>query len=228
MRIPRWLLGAAALAAVLPGRLSAQGTTGAISGVVSSEQDRPLPDVQVQIVNASTGSTTGTTTRPDGHYYVQGLELGDRYRVTARRIGYAPRTVEPVRVTLGQATPVNIVLTTQVTTLTAVTVQAAATTALISPTQKGSSTTITDTLLRKLPTLNRTFTDFVQLTPQVSTSGPGLSAGGANNRYNNIQIDGATEKDLFGLGSTGQPGGQAGGKSIGLDAVKEYQVLLAP
>jgi hypothetical protein len=228
MRISRWLLGAAALAAVLPGRLSAQGTTGAISGVVVSEQGQPLPDVQVQIVNASTGSTTGATTRSDGHFYVQGLELGDRYRVTARRIGYAPRTVEPVRVTLGQATPVNITLATRVQTLSAVTVQAAAANAIIAPTQKGASTTITDTLLRKLPTLNRNFTDFVQLTPQVSTSGPGLSAGGANNRYNNIQIDGATEKDLFGLGSTGQPGGQAGGKSIGLDAVKEYQVLLAP
>jgi hypothetical protein len=228
MRIPRWLLGAAALAAVLPGRLSAQGTTGAISGVVVSEQNQGLPDVQVQIVNVSTGSTTGATTRTDGRYYVQGLELGDRYRVTARRIGYAPRTIEPVRVTLGQATPVNITMATRVQTLSAVTVQAASASALISPTQKGASTTITDTLLRKLPTLNRNFTDFVQLTPQVSTSGPGLSAGGANNRYNNIQIDGATEKDLFGLGSTGQPGGQAGGKSIGLDAVKEYQVLLAP
>jgi len=49
-----------------------------------------------------------------------------------------------------------------------------------------------------------------------------------NNRFNSIQIDGASENDLFGLGDTGQPGGQARGKSIGLEAVREYQVLLAP
>ncbi|HKJ92758.1 MAG TPA: TonB-dependent receptor, partial [Longimicrobiales bacterium] len=49
-----------------------------------------------------------------------------------------------------------------------------------------------------------------------------------NNRYNQVQIDGTNETDMFGLGSTGQPGGQADGKSIGIEAVKEYQVLLAP
>jgi hypothetical protein len=230
MRILRcWLLGVAtALIVMLPAPGRAQSTTGAISGVVVNEQNQPVEGVQVQVVNTGTSARTGTLTRSDGRYFIQGLEVGDRYSVTARRIGYAPRTINPVRVTLGQATPINFTLSTQVATLEAVTIQATTTGALIAPTQKGSSTTITDTLLRKLPTLNRNFTDFVSLTPQVSTSGPGLSAAGANNRYNNIQIDGATEKDLFGLGSTGQPGGQAGGKSISLESVKEYQVLLAP
>jgi hypothetical protein len=43
-----------------------------------------------------------------------------------------------------------------------------------------------------------------------------------------VQIDGATERDVFGLGSTGQPGGQISAKAISIDAVKEYQILLAP
>ncbi|HJP60433.1 MAG TPA: hypothetical protein VJ865_10550, partial [Gemmatimonadaceae bacterium] len=77
--------------------------------------------------------------------------------------------------------------------------------------------------------LNRNFADFVQLVPQVSTStGVGLSGGGVNLRQNAIQIDGAASGDLFGLGTTGQPGAQANAKSIPLDAVKEYQVLLSP
>jgi hypothetical protein len=62
----------------------------------------------------------------------------------------------------------------------------------------------------------------------VSDAGPGLSGAGVNNRLNNILIDGSSENDLFGLGDTGQPGGQARGKSIGLESVREYQVLLAP
>ena len=49
-----------------------------------------------------------------------------------------------------------------------------------------------------------------------------------NLRQNAIQIDGAQSGDLFGLGTTGQPGAQANAKSIPLDAVKEYQVLLSP
>ena len=69
----------------------------------------------------------------------------------------------------------------------------------------------------------------MQADPQVSTStGVGLSGGGVNIRQNAIQIDGAASGDLFGLGTTGQPGAQANAKSIPLDAVKEYQVLLSP
>jgi hypothetical protein len=187
-----------------------------------------IENAQIQVVNGATGASVGTNTRTDGRYVIVGLELGDQYRVTVRRIGFTPQTVQPVRVNLGQTTPINFTMSAQAATLEAVTVEAASLGALIAPSQKGSNTTITDTLLRKLPSLTRNFTDFVSLTPQVSTNGPGLSGAGANNRYNNIQIDGATEKDLFGLGSTGQPGGQASGKSIGLESVKEYQVLLAP
>ncbi len=212
-------------------RLDAQATTGSIGGRVVGPNGQPLEGVQVQVVNTATGRTAGAAVRADGRFVVLGLEPGNRYRVTARRIGYTPRTVEPVLVTLGTTTPVSFALEQQAATLTEVTVTAsaaAAQNALIAPTRRGTETVVTDTLIRKLPTLNRNFTDFVQLTPQVSTSGPGLSGGGVNNRFNNIQIDGATERDLFGLGSTGQPGGQAGGKAIGIESVKEFQVLLAP
>ena len=68
----------------------------------------------------------------------------------------------------------------------------------------------------------------MQLVPQVSTTTGYLSGGGVNLRQNSIQIDGAQAGDMFGLGTTGQPGSSANAKSIPLDAVKEYQVLLSP
>ncbi|WP_158508860.1 TonB-dependent receptor [Gemmatirosa kalamazoonensis] len=231
MMIRRIATFTAALVAVVSvggSRLGAQATTGSVGGRVTGANGEPLEAAQVQVVDAATGRTSGAATRTDGRYVVLGLEPGNNYRVTFRRIGYAPQTVQPVTVSLGQTTPVDMQLHTQATQLSTVTVQASGENSIITPTRTGAQTTITDTLIRKLPTLNRSFTDFVSLTPQVSTNGPGLSAGGVNNRFNNIQIDGATEKDLFGLGSTGQPGGQAGGKSIGIESVKEYQVLLAP
>ncbi len=231
MNISRWTLRSAlALAVLTLGslRLTAQQTTGSIGGRITTANGQGLGDAQIQVTNTETGVNVAGKARADGNYLVPGLEIGERYRVVVRRIGFAPQTVQPVHVTLGQTTPVNVTMSEQAAQLETITVSAAAADAIIAPTQRGTQTTISDTLLRKLPTLNRNFTDFVQLTPQVSTSGPGLSGAGVNNRYNNIQIDGATEKDLFGLGSTGQPGGQAGGKSIGIESVKEYQVLLAP
>ncbi len=231
MKIPRWSLGGALVAVLAAGamQLPAQTTTGSIGGRVTGTSGEGVEGAQIQVKNGATGITVSASTRGNGSFVVVGLEVGDQYSVTVRHIGFAPQTIQPVRITLGQTTPVSFTLAVQAAQLATITVTANAEEALISPSKKGASTTITDTLLRKLPTLTRDFTDFVALTPQVSkNNGPGLSGGGVNNRYDNIQIDGATEKDLFGLGSTGEPGGQANGKSIGIESVKEYQVQLAP
>lgn len=230
MRISRWMLGAAALfAAVLPGQLAAQGvTTGAVSGTVTGDQGQALEAVQIQVRNVSTGASAGGVTRADGRYFVQGLEVGGPYTVTARRIGYAPQTKGGITIALGQNVRADFRLGVQAAQLSAITISAAADNAVISTAHKGAQTTINDSSVSRLPTLNRNFTDFVALTPQISTKGPGNSGGGQNNRFNAIQIDGAVGNDLFGLGSTGQPGGQAGAKQVPLAAVKEYQVLLSP
>ena len=51
---------------------------------------------------------------------------------------------------------------------------------------------------------------------------------GRNTRYNNIQIDGAVNNDLFGLADSGTPGGQADAQPISIDAIQELQLLVAP
>lgn len=224
----RWLAALAVAGVLLPGSARAQGvTTAAVSGTVTDETGQPVADAQIQVLNTATGYSTGTMTRADGRYNVLGLEVGGPYTVRARRIGYAPEERTGFVLTLGQNLRLDLRLGRQAVVLTGVTVTADRD-ALISSSRTGAQTLVSDTALRRLPTLNRNFTDFVALTPQVSVSGPGISGGGVNNRYNNIQIDGAIASDIFGLGSTGQPGGQAGGKVISLEAVKEYQVLLTP
>jgi hypothetical protein len=210
--------------------LTAQAvTTGSITGYVTNEQGQPVEAAQIQVTNRNTGFTAGQMTNSTGRYMVAGLELGSNYAVTVRRIGMQPQTRENVPVSLGQASRVDFKLSTSAVVLSGVTVTAEQA-EVITPSRTGAVTAITDTALRRLPTLNRNFTDFVALTPQVSTTlfNGGLSGGGTNNRYNNVQIDGTSEADIFGLGATGQPGGQASGKSIGLEAVKEYKVMLSP
>ncbi len=235
MRIFRWLLpsvAALALTAVGTNTLRAQATTGSITGQVTDPSGAAVEGAQIQVVSPSTGSRTGAVARESGRYIVQGLQTGPGYTVTVRRIGFAPQTRENIAVTLGQATRLDFQLAAQATVLAAVTVSAQREDAIISPTKTGVGTTIGDSALRRLPSLNRNFTDFVRLTPQVQSApnnNNAVSAGGAPARLNRIQIDGANSTDVFGLASTGgAPGAQANGRAINLEAVKEYQVLLSP
>lgn len=234
MKSTRWIvnvammLSLALLSLASPSRLAAQGvTTGAISGTIMSGT-QPLEGAQVIVRNVSSGARTGAMSRADGRYYVQGLEVGGPYTVSVRRIGYSPQEQANLRVGLNQNVVVDFNLQQQATQLSGVTVTSTRENAILSPSHKGVSTVITDSSITRLPTLNRNFTDFLTLTPQISTKGPGNSGGGSNNRFNAIQIDGSVANDLFGLGSTGQPGGQANAKQIPLSAVKEYQVVLTP
>lgn len=210
-------------------RLAAQGvTTGAVSGSVTGENSADLAGAQVQVVNRETGARTGALTRADGRFYVPGLEVGGPYTVSVRRIGYAPMDSNNVYISLGQTVRIDFTLHAQAAQLGNVVVTATTTSSAFSQSHTGPATTITDSAIARLPSLNRNFTDIITASPQITTKGPGNSGGGANNRYNAIQIDGAVANDLFGLGSTGQPGGQANAKQVPLGAVKEYQVLLAP
>src|SRR5688572_10520991 len=232
MSFSRWFRGAAAalaLAAVAPLGLAAQGTTtGAIAGVVTNTENAGVEGVQVTAINRSTGATTNSMSREGGRYFITGLEVGGPYTLTARRIGYQPQTRDGLRVTLGQTLRSDFVLAPQAEQLSGVTITATAENAVISASHTGVGTHISDSAIARLPSLNRDFTDFARLAPQVSTAGNGLSGGGVNNRFNNIQIDGASNADLFGLSSTPTPGGLSNAKSITIEAVKEYQVLLSP
>ena len=225
----RLFTAAAAFAASVGGSAAlAQGvTTGAISGTVTGTGGSPVEGAQVQISNRSTGFTAGAITRANGAFYVQGLEVGGPYSVSVRRIGFEPQTRNNLNVGLSSTTRADFSLTPQATTLTEVVVRAEASSD-ITASATGTKTTVSDTVIQRLPTTSRNLTDFIKIAPQVSQSGPGFSGGGMSNRMNNVQIDGASERDVFGLGSTGQPGGQISAKAISIEAVKEYQVLLAP
>lgn len=230
MRISRFIVGAAAaLLTAMPGRLIAQGiTTGAIAGRVTDETGQPLASAQIVIRNRNTGFTVGTMTRDDGRYRVQNLEPGGPYTITARRIGMQPQTLDNQLVPLSETLTLDFKLSQQVAQLSSVQVVATTNAGEFSATHTGTRTAISDSVLQRLPTTSRNITDFVKITPQVSSTGPGSSAGGMSNRMNNVQIDGATERDVFGLGSTGAPGAEVNSKSISVEAVKELQVLLAP
>lgn len=228
----RPLIGALAVLAVLAvpaTRVAAQGvTTGALTGTVSDSAGGPIANATIILRNPLTGYTVNAQSRATGLYVIQGIEPNPNYVMTIRAIGFGAITRNGIVVSLGQTRREDYQLAKQAVQLNEVTVTATTYDNVINTSKTGTSTTISDSALRRLPTLNRNFADFVQAVPQVSTTTGFLSGGGVNLRQNSIQIDGAQSGDLFGLGTTGQAGASAGAKSVPLDAVKEYQVLLSP
>jgi outer membrane receptor for ferrienterochelin and colicin len=228
-RLTRFIAALGFVSAAMMGTdLHAQGvTTGAVTGFVTDASGNPLEAVQISITNRTTGFTQRTISREGGRYNLTNLEVGGPYTLEARRIGFQPQTRTGIQVQLSQSARIDLRMEAQATELN--TVEVISTTGeIIAPSSTGTKTTVSQQALERAPTTTRNLVDFTRAAPQVSSSGPGFSGGGMSNRMNNVQIDGATERDVFGLGSTGQPGGQISAKAISIDAVKEYQILLAP
>ncbi|HET9134323.1 MAG TPA: carboxypeptidase regulatory-like domain-containing protein [Gemmatimonadales bacterium] len=232
-----WRLALAASIALVgvlvrPADAAAQGiTTGAIGGTVTDSAGAPIAGATIRVTNPATGFVRVATTRENGRYIVAGLEIAT-YRVAAAAIGYGPLAKENIRVQLTQTARADFVMARQAVQLQELVVSGQQSVDF-APTRTGAQTVVSDSLVRRLPTLNRQLQDFVKLTPQVTTnpdpnSAGELSVAGQNSRFNAIQVDGTTQNDRFGLGSTGELGGQAGGRGISLEAVKEYQVVVSP
>ena len=203
--------------------LSAQGiTTSAIQGTVRGDSGTSVDAALVRVVNLSTGYATETRVR-GGSFLVQGLSPGGPYRIVVRSLGHAPEVLDEITLSLGERREVNFKLVSLANQLDTVRVTANDRAQL--PSAGGVGTLISDSSLRRLPTLNRDLYDFVRLVPQVGAR-LGLSGAGANYRYNNYVIDGVSDRQLQGNNALGP--NTFGGKTTSLEAVKEYQVLLSP
>src|SRR5687768_67944 len=207
----------------------AQGiTTAAVTGQVTDDQGAPIENLIVQVTNVSTGVVSGGITDENGEYFVAGLQIGGPYTIEASGLGYAAESNTVPRLTLGQRLVQDFQVAQEAVQVEAIVAVAPTVNEIINPSRTGQETLVSERAIENLPTLGRNFTDFVESTPLSGAGGQATSVGAQNNRFNNIQIDGVVTQDVFGLGATGQPGGQAGARSISIEAVKEYQVIAAP
>jgi hypothetical protein len=227
-RMAAALLFAALAGVLLPATIQAQGvTTSAISGRVTNVDGDPVAGAQIVATQTATGTESRVVTRADGRYLLSGLQPGGPYRIAVTVLGFAPQARDGVQLLLSQTATFDFTLSTQALVLEGLTVTAERN-AVISAGRTGAATVVSDSAIARMPTITRDFTDFTRLVPQLSTGGAGTSAAGRNNRFNSIQIDGAVNNDLFGLAASGTPGGQAGTKPITLEAIQEFQVVIAP
>src|SRR3954447_15263185 len=229
----------------LPSRLGAQGvTSSSLGGTVTDAAGNAVVGAAITAVDTSSNTRYTSVTRAGGRWDISSVRTGGPYRVTATANG-ASKSVSGLFTTLEQTTEVNLklgeggpqekapaaVTNADGTTTERVVVQGTSVDELYSSDRTGTSTYVDRKEINNLPTITRSLNDYIRLTPQISTLGrQGASAAGQNNRSNNIQIDGATISDAFGLatagGGTGAPRESA--EPISLDNIAQFRVNIAP
>jgi len=211
----------------------AQGvTTGSIAGEVRDPSDVLVAGATVEAELLTTGTRYRTTTDASGRFKFVNTRVGGPYMVEVKVPGMQPGQVDNIFVGLGEVTHVDVKL--QLEAITAEVVVVGESNPLINPTKIGAGSNVGVEALENLPTIGRGFEDFARTNPMIMVQpdrddGPSvISVAGRNNRYNNVQIDGAVNNDLFGLAASGTPGGQSETTPISLDSIQELQLVIAP
>src|SRR5215472_14798919 len=208
---------------------SAQTTTGSIAGTVTDAQGGVLPGATVTATHVDTGTNYESVADTTGHFSIPNVRVG-RYSVAVTMSGFKDQKQDGVDVQLGVERSVDFKLPlASVSETVNVTAESP-----FDAAGAGTAQNVAEGVIETLPTINRSITDFARVSPFVnpttlgSNGSQAMSIGGRHNRYNNMQIDGAVNNDLFGLADTGTPGGQTGTQPISLDAIQEVQVVVSP
>ncbi len=228
------LWGCLALCAltVLPGILAAQTvTTGSIAGAVMDSQKAVIPGAVITAVHVPTGTTYEAVSQSDGRYIIPSARVGGPYVIKASAAKFGTQEQKDIQIALGESRRVDFVLQPAVASET-VTVTADA--QLIDTSVSGTMANVDEQSIRELPSISRSIADFARTSPYFNNTADGadrtafISIAGRNNRYNNMQIDGAVNNDVFGLADSGTPGGQTGTQPISIDAIQEIQLAVSP
>ena len=205
-------------------------TTGTLSGTVTDQSGGVLPGVTVTAVHEPTGTTYEGMTQSDGTFHLVNVRVGGPYTVTVRMDGFRESEQTGLQVRLGETTAAAFGL--ELASI-AETVTVVGESSLINESRAGTASNVSQQTIEAMPTISRSLFDFARLDPHfnqtASNAGASvLSVAGRNVRYNNIQIDGAVNNDLFGLADSGTPGGQTDTQPVSLDAIQEIQLVVSP
>ena len=200
----------------------AQVTTSGINGIVTANNEEVI-GATVSAKHVPSGSVYRAVTNMNGRYTITGMRSGGPYEVEVSYIGYQTKKFTGIQLSLGQNTVVDVVLTEGSEMLQEVEIVASARNTMRSD-RSGAVTNVNGDQMAAVPTVGRSMTDIMKLTPQ-SSSASGMAIGGGNYRQSSITVDGAAFNNAFGLGSSPLPGG---GTPISLDALDQMTISITP
>lgn len=206
--------------------MTAQVTTSSIAGTVTDNRDNSFViGATVKALHIPSGAAYYGVTNANGHYSITGMKAGGPYEVEFSYIGYQPTEFTDIQLVLGQNTIIDAIITEDSKQLQEVQVVASRRNTMRAD-RSGAVTSMNLDQMNSVPTISRSMTDLMRMTPQ-SSSSSGVSIGGGNFRQSNVTIDGASFNNAFGLslGATPLPGG---GTPISLDALEQMTVSVTP
>lgn len=204
--------------------VNAQVTTATMSGKVTDTNNQAVVGATVLAVHEPSGTRYGAITNLDGRYSIQGMKAGGPYKVEISYIGYQTVVFKDIYLQLGDNYVLNAFLKESSELLDEVVVTASANSNMKSN-RSGAMTNVDAARMAVVPTVSRSLTDMMRLSPQGSSTTNGFAVGGGNYRQSNVTIDGAQFNNTFGLGSGNLPGG---GTPISLDALEQISVAITP
>ena len=211
------LLVTVTLALGATSRAAAQGvTTGAIRGRILDTTGQPIQGAVVMLTNRNSGARFQATTGTTGTFFIANVVIGP-YIMDARAIGHQPAGRNDLMIGLGQVADIELRLQAVAIEVAAITAVGEADNALLAPSRTGPISVVSENLVRNLPTINRNFMDFTRTNSQVNSG----SIAGQSDRFNQLQIDGGSNGDLFGRHGLAVPGQH--GERRGRQAVRRGQ-----
>ncbi|MGA8410019.1 MAG: carboxypeptidase regulatory-like domain-containing protein [Candidatus Acidiferrales bacterium] len=231
LRLP--LLALCILCAFLRVPAAAAQISGAISGTVTDASGQAVTDASVTARNVDTGVERSTATDARGHYEFVAIPLG-AYEVSASKQGFAQAVRTGINVVVNENGNVNLVLKIgSVNQQITVTGDAP----LVSVTTQDISGLVGQQQVKDLPLNGRSYDLLLPLNPGIANfssqkaGGTGVSNSTSANNFavsgnrpqqnlfllNGVEFTGAAENNMT-------PGG-ASGELLGVEAVREFNVL---
>ena len=200
----------------------AQVTTSGINGIVTANNEEVI-GATVSAKHVPSGAIYRAVTNVNGRYTITGMRSGGPYEVEVSYIGYQTKKFTEIQLALGQNTVIDVTLSEGSEMLQEVEIVAAARNTMRSD-RSGAVTNLNGAQMAAVPTIGRSMTDIMKMTPQ-SSSASGMAIGGGNYRQSSVTVDGAAFNNAFGLGSSPLPGG---GTPISLDALDQMTISITP
>ncbi len=219
---------AAALAIFFATAAQAQ-VTAAVSGNVLDPSGAAVAGAAITVTSLETGGRRHTTTDASGNYSVRALPLGST-EVKAEKPGFQPVDRTGITLAVNQNATVNFQLQVgEFVSQVNVSEQAP----IVNTTTESVAGLVGEEQVKDLPLNGRSFDNLITLNPG-AINYPLRSAGTSTNNGNEFAVDGRRPMDnvvlLNGIEYTGSsqladtPGG-ASGELLGIDAVREFNIL---
>ena len=211
---------------LMPRGAGAQGAGGAITGSVTDQTSGVVPGATVTIRNDDTGAMRELVTNEHGRFRAPGLPPGP-YTVIATLSGFQTVERRGIILTVGREAVVDFAMGVG---RIADVVTVVGETSTIDTRTSSTGGLISEAQIKNLPLNGRSFIELANLTPGVQLTNQGgrststgfgqkISVNGSRYTQNLFTLDGTMMNDQF------NQAGSASGNMLGVEAVREFQVL---